>query len=354
MVRALYDGWPLLHRPEGPAALHLLALLAHLPDEVEPLIALPGEPPGWLPEVATLVEPVEPVAYARLNWEQRLLPRLAHREKVDLLHLTSPAAPLFGWGNCVVSPSGYEAGRPEHFAARLGGALAQGGLARARALFWPSDLPAPRTSAPLVKLPPVVHPDFLRPEVEREVDLSRLELPETYVLYHGPGDELWLRRILEAWSWAAGSVGAYYPLLILGLEPGPRRRLSEWLDQVDLGGTVLILPPLVPPEIPALYRRASALFHPAPVTPWGGPVRHALASGAPVVALDTGLSSAMVGPAAYLVPGEDDRAMGAALITVIVEDEVREQLLQSAAERVQTWGVPAFGRALLEAYHKLS
>ncbi len=112
---------------------------------------------------------------------------------------------------------------------------------------------------------------------------------------------------------------------------------------------MLILPPLIPPEIPALYRRASALFHPAPVTPWGGPVRHALASGAPVVALETGLSSAMVGPAAYLVPGEDDRAMGAALITVIVEDEVREQLSRPPPSvfrlgAVQSLAGPCWGR----------
>jgi glycosyltransferase involved in cell wall biosynthesis len=82
-------------------------------------------------------------------------------------------------------------------------------------------------------------------------------------------------------------------------------------------------------------------------------VRHALASGTPVAALETTLSSAMVGPAAYLVPGEDDRAMGAALITLLVEDEVREQLLKAAAGRVQNWSRVEFDQALLGAYHKL-
>jgi len=43
MLPILYDGWSLLYEPNAPAALHLLALLASLPSEVEAHLALPGE-----------------------------------------------------------------------------------------------------------------------------------------------------------------------------------------------------------------------------------------------------------------------------------------------------------------------
>ena len=40
-LRVLYDGWSLAFAPNSPQALHLLALLAHLPPEVQPRVTVP-------------------------------------------------------------------------------------------------------------------------------------------------------------------------------------------------------------------------------------------------------------------------------------------------------------------------
>jgi glycosyltransferase involved in cell wall biosynthesis len=92
------------------------------------------------------------------------------------------------------------------------------------------------------------------------------------------------------------------------------------------------------------------LFHPAPIAPWGAPERHALACGKPVVASENLFSDALFGPAAYLAPAGDARALGAALITVVVEDSVAENLSQAARQRAESWLDQGFGQKLYEAY----
>jgi glycosyltransferase involved in cell wall biosynthesis len=83
----------------------------------------------------------------------------------------------------------------------------------------------------------------------------------------------------------------------------------------------------------SIYRGSSALFHPLEDPPWGGPVRLALAYGKPVVSFESEVIGALVGPAAYLVKAGDTRAMGAALVTILVEEEVSQRLAQAARQR---------------------
>jgi glycosyltransferase involved in cell wall biosynthesis len=211
-------------------------------------------------------------------------------------------------------------------------------------------------------------------------------LPESYLLYHGPLDDSALRPALEAWTWASGPVGEYYPLLLLGFETaGPERipyaplegseeagkggqekRLApgdasltarRLLAEYGLERTVHILPSLAPQALERLYRGCSALFHPDEAEAWGDPARLALACGRPLVGLETPRLAVIAGPAAYLVPpgrpADAGRALGAALITVVVEESVAEALALQAQERASAWQPAAFTRALEGLYRTL-
>lgn len=367
----LYDGWPLVRAPDSPAALHLLAILAHLPAEVQPVVALPGPAPDWLPDYTTVVEPTTDTAQGRLGWEQRRLPRISREQNASLIHYQTLTSPLFGRRVAVVSPSGLENSglRGERsFAGRLLASIRQGGLTRARAVFWPEVLPVPELvekgrAEQLLHLPQVVHPAFTAASVpvmsgangskEKEQSLPALDLPETFVLYHGPGEAALLDRLLKAWSWAAGAIGEYYPLLVLGLDEMEKRLLASLAAEYGVEDNLRLLPEVTPHLIPTIYRSCSAVFHPAPVPAWGGAVQHALACGKPVVGSEGKIMNAIVGQAAFLAPAGDARALGAALLTVIVEEQVAEQLSTAAWERVSHWGSERFGDRLLEAYRGL-
>lgn len=350
----LYDGWPLVRQPNGPAANHLLALLAHLPSEIRPVIALPESPPPWL-TVETSLHPTPNTSLALLFWQQRVLPRLSAKVGADLLHTTTATAPLLSQVKTVVSPAGLGNRIPQQqgLITRLRISLAQGGMARAGAVLWPNDVPPPQTPAHLITLPPIVHPDYTPLEPDQAPQIPNIGLPETYVLYYGPADRRTLSMVLQSWSWAAKSIGELYPLLLLGLGDPAKAITSQLVAHYAIPRqSVQAVPPIAPPQLPRIYQGCAALFHPAPIAPWGDPVRHALACARPIVALDNASTAALVREAAYLVPEEDARSQGAALITVLVEDAISQKLSTAAKQRAASWDVQSFADKLFHTYQQ--
>lgn len=357
-IKALYDGWPLVRQPESTAARHLLTILAHLPDEIDAVVALPEEAPDWLPEnAAAVVHPMTNNDRARLLWEQRVLANVAAEVGANLVHTTSTNPPLISAVPVMVSPTGFgtEERTQRSLSARLRAALGQGGVARASAMLWPSDLPALESSPRIIELPPVVHPDFTPiPFGEQQSPvIPGLEIPETYTLYHGPGTEKTLRSMLKAWTWAAGPIGAYYPLLLLGLTAGGRAVAKKLIREYGLHETVQIMPQIQLKHQTLLYQNCSALYHTALVSPWGGPVRNALACARPVVAFEHARMDALTGSAAFLVPEDDLRAFGAAMISVVIKESIFEALSEAAEKRASAWRSSSFGKDLARVYREV-
>lgn len=344
--RILFDGWDLAHDPLSPAALHLLDILEQFPPGPEAHLAWPGAPPDWLPSFLNLHP--SPAA-DRLRWEQRGLPQLAARLGAQL-HLTAPAAPLWYAGRVLVSPSGAAAPDGVSFRERLRLSLGRGGAARAR-LLWPEDVPLPLESADALRAAPAVSPRFrplerfLPPEIPGCPDL-----PETFFLVHLPPDRAALRRALEAWTWAAGPIGDVYPLLFLAMPEAMQKFIRDMAEDLHLRETFIFYPAVRPGDLHLLFQTAAAVFHPAPIGPWSSPVRLGIACAKPVVALETAVSSAVAGPAAYLVPPDDPRRLGAALISVIVREDTRKQLVDAAQQRRKTWQGERFQAGLEAAY----
>jgi hypothetical protein len=59
-----------------------------------------------------------------------------------------------------------------------------------------------------------------------------------------------------------------------------------------------------------------------------------------------------VGPAAYLAPLDRPRELGAALLTVIVEEGLASQLAGEGLRRAAAWQVETFRQELAEIYRK--
>ena len=386
-----YDGWALSYQPNSPAALHLLTLLNLHPHGIRAQVGLPARADIALPGGIEAIDGApRDGAWSRLAWEQHVLPGLARRSRAVWLHTFSGAA-LFGGCRRLVSPAAeweYGAGKKGALAGRLRDALAQGGAARAR-LAWPVALPQadkPVYTGQAAGLPLAVPPDWLAagnsppPVLSVPPVLSAPpvlpDLPESYLLYHGPLSEAALRPALQAWSWAAGAIGEYFPLLLVGfegapsgapLQPGSRGEQIESVlpSQVSANVSALaaeygvekstrLLPPLSPDALRAVYRGSSVIFHPGEAEPWGDPALLALACGRPLVGLETRRMAAFSGPAAYLVAGEQaqdaGRLLGAGLITLVVEDAVAEALASQARQRAAAWQPAAFTQALAELY----
>ena len=356
-VRVLYDGWGLIQNPLAPDALHLQALLANLPPQVEPLLLLPEERPDWLagPEnlqVEVWATQMMTEAY-RLRWEQQTLPAAARELAADLIHLTHSNAPFLNSGQVLTSPTAPIGQKDKFtgFGTRLRSALKQGSQARLGGVFWPQDLTQPPQGLSLLPLPPFVAPDFTPSRADQSEPEPPVDLPESYILYHGPPGPQHLRRVLSAWSWAAGPIGSLYPLVMLGLDQAAAKGVNDLGTELGLTESILVLPPIPPTGVPWIYRRCAALFNPVPEPPWGGSLRRALVMGKPSVAVQETWTADMVGPAAYLVPPDDTRKTGAALITLIVEEEVSNELAGAALKQAESWaGGQGVEKRLLKHY----
>lgn len=353
-MRVLYDGWSLIHAPLGPESLHLLTILENLPEEIQPIVALPAHAPPWLDNSGVETFPTPDRPWKRLHWEQYHLPSLVRKMGADLLHLVTPTAPLLSTPITIISPAWFpgelypRSSRP--VSKRLRASLALGGMERINALLWPADVPPPPAWDDLVILPPALPRDFIHDQTHPGILLSHLNLPAEFILYHGPGGERNLEALAQAWNWAAGAIGENYPLLTPGFSERDRQLITSLAEQLNFADSLQILRGVTPADLPGIYRLSTAVFHPTPASPWCGPVRLALASGKPLVALDESLTSAITGPAAYLAGQNDARALGAALVTVIVEQEMAEQLSAAASLRAKAWSSEDFGSHLHALY----
>lgn len=371
----LYDGWSLAFHPNSPAAIHLQILLVCHPAEVQAYLALPATPHEPVP---SKINPIQvmgaPSEKGRLIWEQKTIPDLAKKLEVDLLHLATAGPALFATPRCLLSPTDSLAPlgladalqdwplstHKKGVLSRLGESLEQGGLSRVHAIIWPADLPRPAVKQLILPLPPSLIPaSWAQPDPELAIDL--LDLPNNFILSHGNFSEQEIRRLLEAWSWAADSIGEYHPLLVLGLRPEFESHLEELVCEYGLNGTVKGLGNLSARAIVELYSRCSAVFHSGPLTVWGNSLRLAISMAKPIVAIESRLADSLVGPAAYLVKPsaslqETCRALGAALVTIIVEEGVSNQLKQAASRQAASWQSDSpdweegFSRALFKLY----
>ncbi len=355
-ITVLYNGWPLARAANSPAALHLLALLENLPDGMKAIVALPEAAPAWIPEdIPVEVRPTEGTAGGQLRWQQRVLPILAKELGANLLHSTTEMSALVGGPQAVISPSGFgvEERPSRSFTARLRDALARGGASRA-ALLWPQDVPLPDGARRAFKLPPIVGRGFVPPDSTEPPVIPGLEVPETYVLYHGPRRADILRKMLASWTWPSGSLGELFPLLLVGLDEQARADAEKLIVEYNLADSVQILPWLLPEHLSALHRGCSAVFHPASEPVWGGPVRHALACARPVITLQSAGTDALVGPAGYVLPDGDTRTLGAAVLSVLVKENLAEELTERAKARRAAWEMDGFRAALGGVYSKLA
>lgn len=357
MIEVLYDGWELVYHPNSPAALHLFELLEQPLQDVRAIVALPAELQNLTLPVETIFQPYRNTPTEHLRWEQLFLPALTRKIGASLLHLVSYSAALFGAPPTVISPCGFERrsdSRPKTWSGRLRKALSFGTAEQARALLWPEDLPTPHENPGVYSLPPLVSPDFNSVE-PADPDWSReFSLPETYILVDGAVFQSDFENLLAVWSWAAGSIGDLYPLVVFGLGASEHNLLVNFAQRYQMERTIHALPAIPLKSFPSLFRGCSALLQIGEPTVWGNFLRHALACGKPVVATSSPATEAVVGEAAYLAPASDLRALGAALLTVIVEEQVSGSLVQAALERVATWQLNAFANRLEEFYRRIS
>jgi glycosyltransferase involved in cell wall biosynthesis len=330
------DGGPLIERPNSPSSLHLIEWLSALQSAGAQVTLL--YPQGVLPsiptEIGTLAIARREGAWSRLRFEQRDLPRAAGELQADLLLVGEGRAPLASPCQIATISSMGRGTAARGIPDTLAFAAGKAGSRGASAMLYPSDVghPSGRTG-----YPPFVAPAFKE---------GALEVREPYVLCYG-FDRKDIPLVLSAWTWVDGSLGDTYPLTFLGAGPTLTMEIDSMAAELDIEASVRTRPEVSYRDLPRLYGGAAAYLGTAFVAD-GQALRWALAAGAPVVGLKTPEFESVLGGAAYLVPPGDSRALGAACLTVLIQERVSNPLREKGRQRADKYMDPRVGTELIE------
>jgi len=351
-MRVLLDGWQLIHDPLSAAAFHLLEILEALQQDVELILALPAEKPLWLaPEISVFVLKRPFSAFNHLRWVQVDLPNIARRIEANAIHTVHGFAPLFASQALFYSPTRLAEERPKRRLTlweRIDEAFGWGGVSRAISL----DRNA------VFELERLLEEDWAGESAQPKAMVSCLEtklqtvpgIP--YFLYQSFGDWRHVQLLLEVWSKTTAHLGDQVILVIICSDHHEQEQI-ETRSATEFLQTLRLYAGVSPAQWISLLKNALALVQLDGEPLWGGLARRALAYGVPVVGFEHPSLGEAVGPAGYLVPSDDQRALSAALMTLVAEEEVLSGLRAKARIRAKNWQRENFRRGMLRLYRQV-
>lgn len=292
---------------------------------------------GALPNV----EIVELRAAAFGPAAQLLVPALARRQELDLLHSPYFVKPYAGMTCPSVVTIFDLLGRhfPETLSWRgrlLYRAMIALAVNSADAIVtisehaW-ADLVRwyPQTRDKLVVTPLAAGRAF-RPQGEDRIAAvrERYELPPRYALYVGSNKpHKNLGRLLQAWKLAAKSCATSDMVLaVAGHEDRKHPGAKELAGEAMTTGRIRLLPNIAEAELPALYSGAEFFVFPSCYEGFGLPPLEAMACGAPVLCSNAASLPEVVGTAALLVDPYAVGAMAEGMVELAGDPGLRREL----------------------------
>jgi glycosyltransferase involved in cell wall biosynthesis len=317
----------------------------------------------WNEAMRAVTVPVN--ARNRVQWvrgEQQVLPRLARREEVDLVHSLASTAPVHGRFRRVVTVHDliYLIHPEAHGGLRARGMrlLVPLGVRRSHRVLAVSrttrdDLVA-RLGVPPEKIDVV--PNGLgaaRVEPAPEADVrTRYDLRDRPVVLSVSAKRPHknLPRLLEA---LALLPAADRPVLVLpGYPTWHEDELREQARGLGVESDTRFLGWVAPAELEALYALAACFVFPSLYEGFGLPVLEAMARGVPVACSDRSALAEVAGSAALRFDPESPRAIADAITTLLTDPAERERLRRAGPEQARGYTWEATARGVLASYER--
>jgi glycosyltransferase involved in cell wall biosynthesis len=315
----------------------------------------------WRDLVSTITVPV--YGRRRAAWvrgEQLLLPRLAQRSGVEVLHSLASTAP--GWGSFarvatihdVIYRIYPEAHGWRSLALR---ALIPLAARRSDRIIAPSNttrqdlvrllkLPAGKIDVVPngIGLPPAAR-WVSEEDLRRRYDFGSRPLLLTVSLKR-PNKNL--VRLLDA---LALIPGGRRPLLVLAGHATPyEQELREHAAGLKISGDTRFLNWVTSDELEGLYRASTAFVFPSLYEGFGLPVLEAMTRGVPVACSNRGALGEVADDAALLFDPEEPRAIAEALEKLLVDDAERERLISLGYANAARFSWAETARKTLASY----
>jgi glycosyltransferase involved in cell wall biosynthesis len=196
------------------------------------------------------------------------------------------------------------------------------------------------------------------PRIGRERDAAvkaRYRLPDRFVLYLGGYDARKnLVQLLDAFAVVAKAEGDEVALVMAGAEPAWREPMfpdvRAMAAERGIADALQWIGPVAEADKPSLYRLARVFAYPSLYEGFGLPMLEAMASGTPVVANQMAVMEEIGGDAAFLIEPDSSRAMAGALLALLNQDPLHENLSGRGTAQATRFAWRKTARATLDAY----
>jgi glycosyltransferase involved in cell wall biosynthesis len=353
------------------AALHSLApehrLSLIVPDDMHTLDHLP-------PDVDVL--PIQTRFGGHLGkvwFEQRAFPQGVARLKADIAHVPYWGPPLRSPAPLVctvldVIPLAipeYRAG----FRNRLYTSLVVAGARGAAHILTISQaakdditryigIPAERITVTYLAADNVFHPEQDRERDQAVREKYGLDDVDDFVLYLGSYNvHKNVRLLLAAYTYVAQGLPEV-PLVLAGRTPATWGTphfpdLPAYAQEIGLADVVRWIGPVDEADKPSLYRLASVFAFPSRYEGFGLGLLEAMGSGTPVVACEASSIPEVVGDAAFLVPPDDSKAMGGAILSFLTQRDHAGTIRNRGLARVRDFSWRKTAEGTLNTYRQI-
>ncbi len=174
---------------------------------------------------------------------------------------------------------------------------------------------------------------------------ARLGLPARFLLHVGTLEPRKnLVRLIAAYARLVADRGdAGHDLVLAGRRGWMDGAIFAAAAAAGLRDRIRFLDYVPDRDLPALYRRATALVYPSLYEGFGLPVLEAMACGTPVVVSRTPALVELVADAGVTVPPTDEAALAAAMARIVAEPDLRAALRAAGPARAggYTWAAAA-------------
>lgn len=324
-----------------------------------------GARPGpWNELIESVTIPI--TAMNRLQWvraEQQILPPLADRAGVDLLHSLGGTAPA--WGRCrrvvTIHDLNYRRTPEAHpgvrtlgmrmlvpLAARRSRRIIVDAASTARDLTTMLGVPAAKVD--VVGLG-VRTPDRARGLTETEIR-DRLSAGRRPIVL-SVSAKLRHKNLVRLLGALAQLAAPDRPLLVIpGYPTEHEQELREHAERLGCADDVRFLGWVSTEELEGLYSAAAAFVFPSLAEGFGLPVLEAMIRGVPVACSGRGALAEVAGDAALLFDPESEPAIAAAIESLLSDPSLADRLRSAGVRQAQrfSWGATAAGT--LAAYER--
>ncbi|NDJ85676.1 MAG: glycosyltransferase family 4 protein [Chloroflexi bacterium] len=283
-----------------------------------------------------------------------MIPLLARRHRLDIVHDTTGASPLlFGAGSAGTIATVHDViplsmpGFNTHLDTLIYRRWLPRVLPRLDAVITVSEA-SKNDIAQHLRVPPrrIHNASEGVTNIYRPADASHLEqvrahyeLPQRYILYVGSIEARKnLSRVLEAFASLKQS-GVSHDLVIVGPQKWKYGAILETLQRLKLENSVLFTGYVPETDLPIIYSGADVFVFPSLYEGFGLPVLEAMACGTAVVTSNTSSLPEVIGDAGLQVDPYSVDEIASAILRLLGDAALRHRLQQKAIERAAgfTW-----------------